>query len=86
MYSNISDLNAFVVMPSGVTPWGDDWHSAWSFADAESAREAVIEWSRYVSPCVEYNFLFWSPSIIAGHSNGGTYPPHVSPDSSSPSG
>lgn len=70
-YANLSNLNAFVVQPSGVTPWGDDWHGAWSFADAESAREGVVKWSHCMRSCVDYKFWFWVPTIITGHSNGG---------------
>lgn len=65
----VSDLCAWVLFPTGVTPWsGDDWHN-WGFADVEAAIEAVPAWIEQVSwtgPDVDINR--W---IVAGHSNGG---------------
>lgn len=66
-------MNAYIIQPSGVTPWGDDWHGAWSLPDVDNLRMAVHLWSIAVSPCLGrgLHFLFWVPAIVAGHSNGG---------------
>ena len=72
-YRDLNDINAYIVQPSGVTPWGDDWHGAWSFPDVDSVRTGVHRWSVAVSPCLplDFHFFFWAPTIVAGHSNGG---------------
>jgi hypothetical protein len=74
-YRDLNDINAFIIQPSGVTSWGDDWHGAWSFNDVESARLGAYHWSIAISPCVplDYQFFFWAPAIVAGHSNGGSF-------------
>ena len=42
----LPDLCAFVLFPTGVTPWcGDDWH-VWGFADVEAAVENIPTWIR----------------------------------------
>jgi predicted esterase len=65
----VSDLCAWVLFPTGVTPWsGDDWHN-WGFADVEAAVEAIPAWIESVGwkgPGVDVNR--W---IVTGHSNGG---------------
>jgi predicted esterase len=65
----VSDLCAWVLFPTGVTPWsGDDWHN-WGFADVEAAVEAIPTWIKSVGwkgPDVDTNR--W---IVTGHSNGG---------------
>jgi predicted peptidase len=65
----VSDLCAWVLFPTGVTPWsGDDWHN-WGFADVEAAIEAIPSWIKTVGwkgPGVDINR--W---IVTGHSNGG---------------
>jgi predicted esterase len=65
----VSDLCAWVLFPTGVTPWsGDDWHN-WGFADVEAATEAIPAWIKNVGwkgPGVDINR--W---IVTGHSNGG---------------
>jgi predicted esterase len=65
----VSDLCAWVLFPTGVTPWsGDDWHN-WGFADVEAAIEAIPAWIEHVGwrgPSAETNR--W---IVSGHSNGG---------------
>ncbi|KAF1961222.1 hypothetical protein CC80DRAFT_488551 [Byssothecium circinans] len=65
----VPDLCAWVVFPTGVTPWsGDDWHN-WGFADVEAAVNSILTWIEYVGwqgPGVDINR--WIPS---GHSNGG---------------
>ena len=65
----VPDLCAWVLYPTGVTPWsGDDWHT-WGFADVEAAISAVPDWIRRLNwkgPKVETER--W---IVSGHSNGG---------------
>lgn len=65
----VSDLCAWVLFPTGVTPWsGDDWHT-WGFADIKAAVEAIPSWIKHMGwtgPDVDINR--W---IVAGHSNGG---------------
>ena len=72
-YRNLKDVNAYIIQPSGVTAWGDDWHGAWSFPNIENLRMGVHLWSVAVSPSlpVDFHFFFWSPAIVTGHSNGG---------------
>jgi len=72
-YRELKDVNAYIIQPSGVTSWGDDWHGAWSFPNVENVRMGVHLWSVAVSPCqpVDFHFFFWSPAIVTGHSNGG---------------
>jgi predicted esterase len=65
----LADVCAWVLFPTGVTPWsGDDWH-IWGSEDVEAAINAIPEW-------IEHNS--WSgPGVdterwlIVGHSNGG---------------
>ncbi|KXT16256.1 hypothetical protein AC579_456 [Pseudocercospora musae] len=65
----LPDLPAWVVFPTGVTPWaGDDWH-AFGFPDVEAAVEMIPDWievNEWQGPAV--NTQQW---LIAGHSNGG---------------
>ncbi|KZM25202.1 uncharacterized protein EKO05_0008494 [Ascochyta rabiei] len=65
----VSDLCAWTVFPTGVTPWsGDDWHN-WGFADVEAAIETIPDWIQYgnwAGPDVDTDR--W---IVSGHSNGG---------------
>jgi predicted esterase len=65
----VSDLCAWVLFPTGVTPWsGDDWHN-WGFADVEAAIEAIPSWIEtigWTGPGVDIDR--W---IVTGHSNGG---------------
>lgn len=65
----VPDLCAWVLFPTGVTPWSsDDWHN-WGFADVEAAIEAVPAWiekNRWTGPGIDTDR--W---IVAGHSNGG---------------
>lgn len=67
--SPVSDLCAWVLFPTGVTPWsGDDWHN-WGFADVEAAIESIPSWIKHTGwkgPDVDIDK--W---IVAGHSNGG---------------
>ncbi|KAH7089554.1 hypothetical protein FB567DRAFT_590365 [Paraphoma chrysanthemicola] len=65
----VSDLCAFVLFPTGVTPWsGDDWHN-WGFTDVQTAISAIPGWIQIVDwkgPQVDIDR--W---IVSGHSNGG---------------
>ena len=65
----VSDLCAWALFPTGVTPWsGDDWHN-WGFTDVEAAVDAIPAWIQYGNwsgPNVDINR--W---IVSGHSNGG---------------
>ncbi|EAT91266.2 hypothetical protein SNOG_01617 [Parastagonospora nodorum SN15] len=65
----VADLCAWVLFPTGVTPWSsDDWHN-WGFADVEAAVETIPAWIESVGwngPDVDVNR--W---IMSGHSNGG---------------
>jgi predicted esterase len=65
----VSDLCAWVLFATGVTPWsGDDWHN-WGFSDVEAAIQAIPTWIETVGwtgPGVDTNR--W---IVTGHSNGG---------------
>ncbi|KAF2688755.1 alpha/beta-hydrolase [Lentithecium fluviatile CBS 122367] len=66
---SVPDLCAWVMFPTGVTPWsGDDWHN-WGFADVEAAVNSIPNWINQVDwkgPGVNVNR--W---IVSGHSNGG---------------
>jgi predicted esterase len=65
----VSDICAWVVFPTGVTPWSaDDWHN-WGFADVEAAVENVPSWMKQVNwtgPGIDTER--W---LVFGHSNGG---------------
>ncbi|KAG9195361.1 hypothetical protein G6011_00482 [Alternaria panax] len=65
----VSDLCAWVLFPTGVTPWsGDDWHN-WGFADIEAAIAAIPNWinsNDWTGYGIDTNR--W---IVSGHSNGG---------------
>jgi poly(3-hydroxybutyrate) depolymerase len=65
----VSDICAWVLFPTGVTPWsGDDWHN-WGFADVEAAIAAIPNWianNHWTGYGVDTDR--W---IVSGHSNGG---------------
>ncbi|KAK4990732.1 hypothetical protein LTR50_002268 [Elasticomyces elasticus] len=65
----LPDLCAWVLFPTGVTPWsGDDWHN-WGFADVEAAVDAIPDWIKangWKGPAVDTER--W---LVSGHSNGG---------------
>ncbi|KAF2730523.1 hypothetical protein EJ04DRAFT_473528 [Polyplosphaeria fusca] len=65
----VPDLCAWVMFPTGVTPWsGDDWHN-WGFADVEYAVHSIQTWMKSVAwqgPDIDVGR--W---IVTGHSNGG---------------
>ena len=66
---SLADLCAWVLFPTGVTPWsGDDWH-VWGFADVEAAVSSIPTWIDHTSwsgPGVDTDS--W---LMVGHSNGG---------------
>ncbi|KAK6341052.1 hypothetical protein TWF696_009361 [Orbilia brochopaga] len=68
-FDALPGLCAWLIIPSGVTPWsGDDWH-AWGMADVEAAIAAIPDWMDHVEwdgPGVDLNRWF-----VSGHSNGG---------------
>jgi predicted esterase len=65
----VPDLCAWVVYPTGVTPWsGDDWHN-WGFADVEAAVAAIPFWIQAARwPGIGVDTESW---FVSGHSNGG---------------
>jgi len=71
----IADICAWVLFPTGVTPWsGDDWHT-WGLADVEAAIDAISEWiehNSWTGPGVDTNR--W---LVIGHSNGGQGTWHI---------
>ncbi|KAF2084762.1 hypothetical protein K490DRAFT_75704 [Saccharata proteae CBS 121410] len=72
---SVQDLCAWVIFPTGVTPWsGDDWHS-WGFADVEAAISSIPSWIRssgWQGIGVDTDRWF-----VSGHSNGGQGTWHV---------
>ena len=69
MLDRVPDLRAFVLFPSGVTPWsGDDWHD-WGFSDVTAAVASIAEWISHVGWSGPHADLDrW---LVSGHSNGG---------------
>lgn len=71
----LADLCAWVLFPTGVTPWsGDDWHT-WGLADVEVAVDAIPEWiehNSWTGPGVDTDR--W---LVIGHSNGGQGTWHI---------
>ena len=65
----LPDLCAFVLFPTGVTPWsGDDWHQ-WGFADVEAAIASLDVWLKLTDwQGLHPDKTRW---LISGHSNGG---------------
>jgi predicted peptidase len=63
------DLRAWVVFPTGVTPWSaDDWH-AWGFADIQAAIDNIPSWIKnHKFGFIGVDTNCW---IVSGHSNGG---------------
>ncbi|OQN98761.1 hypothetical protein B0A48_15427 [Cryoendolithus antarcticus] len=68
-FDGYPDACAWILIPSGVTPWcGDDWH-IFAQRDIQAAASAVVPWSQGVGwkgPYVDPGT--W---VLAGHSNGG---------------
>lgn len=65
----LPDLCAWVLFPTGVTPWsGDDWHT-WGFADVQAAIRSVPLWIEAVNwQGIDVDMERW---LVSGHSNGG---------------
>lgn len=68
-FDGAPDLPAWLLFPTGMSPWcGDDWHT-WGMADIDAALEAIPAWidlNNWKEPgALTDRFL------IAGHSNGG---------------
>lgn len=71
----VRDLDAWVLFPTGMSPWsGDDWH-VWGLADVLAGVAAVpqwMEWNHWSGPGVDVNR--W---CVVGHSNGGQGAWHI---------
>jgi predicted esterase len=65
----LPDLCAWVLFPTGVTPWSaDDWHT-WGFTDVQAAVDNILPWieaTNWQGIGVDTNNWF-----VGGHSNGG---------------
>ncbi|KKZ60834.1 hypothetical protein EMCG_04482 [[Emmonsia] crescens] len=60
---------AWMLFPTGVTPWsGDDWHT-WGAADVEAAVAAIPDWMEAVG--WEGFGVVLEDWLVSGHSNGG---------------
>lgn len=66
---SLPDLCAWVLFPTGVTPWSaDDWHT-WGFADIRAAIDSIPAWIKASQwDGVGVNTDKW---LVSGHSNGG---------------
>lgn len=66
---SLPDLCAWVLFPTGVTPWsGDDWHN-WGYTDVEAAISAIPKWIEQHSwEGYGVDIDRW---LVSGHSNGG---------------
>jgi predicted esterase len=69
MLDAVPGLNAWVLFPTGMSPWsGDDWH-VWGLADVMAAVLAISDWMNnmnWIGPGIDQES--W---IVTGHSNGG---------------
>jgi predicted esterase len=66
---SLSNLNAWVIFPTGMSPWsGDDWHS-WALSDVKAAIAEIPHWIERMG----WNGLGASLNrwLVSGHSNGG---------------
>ena len=61
--------SAWLLFPSGGTPWsGDDWHQ-WGWADVEASIRAIRDWMKQMRwPFGDVDGNRW---LVVGHSNGG---------------
>lgn len=63
------EIDAWILFPTGMTPWaGDDWHT-WGTADVKAAIEAIPRWMddiNWTGPGI-----FTDRWVVSGHSNGG---------------
>ena len=75
MLDSISEIHAWVVFPTGMSPWsGDDWHT-WGFADVQASVSAIERWidvMEWTGPRVLIDR--W---LVSGHSNGGQGTWHI---------
>lgn len=69
IFDRLPDLCAWIVLPTGVTPWsGDDWHT-WGWADVETAIQSIPHWIRATGwNGANVDIERW---LVSGHSNGG---------------
>jgi len=69
MLDAVPGLKAWVLFPTGMSPWsGDDWH-VWGLADVTAAVLAISDWMvnmNWTGPGIDQES--W---IVTGHSNGG---------------
>jgi len=65
----LPNLCAWVIFPTGVTPWsGDDWHT-WGFADIRAAIGSIPSWIKTMQwDGIGVDTDHW---LVSGHSNGG---------------
>ncbi|KAJ3322034.1 hypothetical protein HDV06_003635 [Boothiomyces sp. JEL0866] len=61
---------AWVVYPTGRTPWGFDWHGP-SFKNIEATLEALVITPGYIKHSQELKGVDTDRLVVAGHSNGG---------------
>lgn len=68
-FTELPDLPAWVLFPTGGTPWsGDDWHT-WGSVDVEAAIATIPDWiDRHHWKGPAANIQRW---VVSGHSNGG---------------
>ena len=68
-FDAVPDLPAWLLFPTGMSPWsGDDWH-IWGLSDVEAALSAVLDWvsaNKWVGPGAKIDRY-----AVCGHSNGG---------------
>ncbi|EXJ60959.1 hypothetical protein A1O7_05112 [Cladophialophora yegresii CBS 114405] len=69
MFDGAPHLPAWILSPTGMSPWSsDDWHT-WGFTDAQAAVSAIPDWiksNHWRGPGVHTERV-----LVAGHSNGG---------------
>ncbi|KAK5252368.1 hypothetical protein LTR20_007767 [Exophiala xenobiotica] len=69
MFDDTPELPAWILTPTGMTPWsGDDWHT-WGFANAQAAVSAIPSWIK--SAGWKGPRLYSDKVLVVGHSNGG---------------
>lgn len=68
MFDGTPDLPAWILSPTGMSPWsGDDWHT-WGFSDAQAAVAAIPDWIERIN--WKGPGVFLEKVLVAGHSNG----------------
>ena len=69
MFNDAHDLSAWILTPTGMSPWSsDDWHT-WAFADAKAAILAISDWIENTG--WNASGVYTDKILVAGHSNGG---------------